>query len=256
MSEAGLAAIASLETSDLAVSRQDHARLCRRARDLGGQHGHRLSRLRAGLRRRRVLPQQRVGSRSGAQYRPRADLLPGAGALLCRDRQGRRRQGGAGGRSQPEGRHRPVDEGHRESGAARSDHAPGAGIPRLHQDLRRDPQGQARQRAGRRRISSRAAATCCATSSTISPATPTMRSCRRSSSAPRRSPTSFRRSTALANTFVVNADQAVATSAMARLKFVENSLHAISSTDEKIVQPASRRPSSAARGIPAGARPS
>jgi methyl-accepting chemotaxis protein len=39
---------------------------------------------------------------------------------------------------------------------------------------------------------------------------------------------------ALANTFVINSDQTVATSALARLKFVENSLHAISSTDEKI----------------------
>jgi hypothetical protein len=28
------------------------------------------------------LPKQRVGSRSGAQYRPRADLVPGAGAIL------------------------------------------------------------------------------------------------------------------------------------------------------------------------------
>jgi methyl-accepting chemotaxis protein len=40
---------------------------------------------------------------------------------------------------------------------------------------------------------------------------------------------------ALANTFVVNSDQTVAASALARLKFVENSLKAISSTDEKIV---------------------
>jgi len=40
---------------------------------------------------------------------------------------------------------------------------------------------------------------------------------------------------ALANTFVVNWDQAVASSALARLKFVENALHAITSTDEKIV---------------------
>jgi len=40
---------------------------------------------------------------------------------------------------------------------------------------------------------------------------------------------------ALANTFVINSDQVVASSALARLKFVENSLHAISSTDEKIV---------------------
>jgi methyl-accepting chemotaxis protein len=46
----------------------------------------------------------------------------------------------------------------------------------------------------------------------------------------------FQAVTALANTFVVNSDKTVATSAMARLKFVENSLHAISSKDEKIVQ--------------------
>jgi methyl-accepting chemotaxis protein len=45
----------------------------------------------------------------------------------------------------------------------------------------------------------------------------------------------FQAAMALANTFVVNSDQAVAASAMARLKFVENSLRAISSKDEKIV---------------------
>ena len=41
---------------------------------------------------------------------------------------------------------------------------------------------------------------------------------------------------ALANTFVINSDQTVANSVLARLKFVENSLQAISSSDEKIVQ--------------------
>jgi methyl-accepting chemotaxis protein len=40
---------------------------------------------------------------------------------------------------------------------------------------------------------------------------------------------------ALANTFVVSWDQTVASSALARLKFVENSLHAVTSTDDKIV---------------------
>jgi CHASE3 domain sensor protein len=40
---------------------------------------------------------------------------------------------------------------------------------------------------------------------------------------------------ALANTFVITSDQTVASSALARLKFVENSLHAISSSDERIV---------------------
>jgi methyl-accepting chemotaxis protein len=40
---------------------------------------------------------------------------------------------------------------------------------------------------------------------------------------------------ALVNTFVINSDQSVAASALARLKFVENSLQAISSSDEKIV---------------------
>jgi HAMP domain-containing protein len=42
--------------------------------------------------------------------------------------------------------------------------------------------------------------------------------------------------TALANTFVINSDQTVAASALARLKFVEHALQAISSTDQKIVQ--------------------
>ncbi len=46
----------------------------------------------------------------------------------------------------------------------------------------------------------------------------------------------FQAATALANVFVINSDQTIATGAMARLKFVENSLHAISSKDEKIVQ--------------------
>jgi methyl-accepting chemotaxis protein len=46
----------------------------------------------------------------------------------------------------------------------------------------------------------------------------------------------FQAVTALASTFVVNSDQSVAASALARLKFVENSLRAISSADQKIVQ--------------------
>jgi methyl-accepting chemotaxis protein len=46
----------------------------------------------------------------------------------------------------------------------------------------------------------------------------------------------YQAATALANTFVINSDQTVAASALARLKFVENSLHAISTTDEKITQ--------------------
>ena len=44
----------------------------------------------------------------------------------------------------------------------------------------------------------------------------------------------FQAVTALANTFVVNSEKAVATSALARLKFVENSLKAIPSANEKI----------------------
>ena len=71
--------------------------------------------------------QQRRGSRSGAQYRPRADLVSVAGALLCGDRQGRRRQGGAGRRGQPEGRHHAIDEGHHQSGADRADRASWSG---------------------------------------------------------------------------------------------------------------------------------
>jgi methyl-accepting chemotaxis protein len=39
----------------------------------------------------------------------------------------------------------------------------------------------------------------------------------------------------LANTFVINSDQTVAASALARLKFVENSLRAISTSNDKIV---------------------
>jgi methyl-accepting chemotaxis protein len=46
----------------------------------------------------------------------------------------------------------------------------------------------------------------------------------------------FQAVTALANTFVINADQTVAADALARLVLVENSLHAIPSRDEKIVE--------------------
>jgi methyl-accepting chemotaxis protein len=46
----------------------------------------------------------------------------------------------------------------------------------------------------------------------------------------------FQATTALANTFVVNSDKTVAASALARLKFVENSLNAIPSSNEKIQQ--------------------
>jgi methyl-accepting chemotaxis protein len=46
----------------------------------------------------------------------------------------------------------------------------------------------------------------------------------------------FQAVTALANTFVINSDQAVAASALARLKFVENSMRTIPSKDEKIAQ--------------------
>ena len=44
---------------------------------------------------------------------------------------------------------------------------------------------------------------------------------------------SFRPSTALVNTFVVNSDKTVAASALARLKFVENSLKSISVEERK-----------------------
>ncbi len=46
----------------------------------------------------------------------------------------------------------------------------------------------------------------------------------------------FQAASALANTFVINSDQAIATGAMARLKFVENSMNAISSKNERILQ--------------------
>ena len=46
----------------------------------------------------------------------------------------------------------------------------------------------------------------------------------------------FQATTALANTFVVNSDKTVAASALARLKFVENSLKAIPSSNDKIQQ--------------------
>src|SRR2546430_8420317 len=46
----------------------------------------------------------------------------------------------------------------------------------------------------------------------------------------------FQAVTALANAFVINAEQVVAATALPRLKFAENALHAVSSTNEKILQ--------------------
>jgi methyl-accepting chemotaxis protein len=46
----------------------------------------------------------------------------------------------------------------------------------------------------------------------------------------------YQAATVLAATFIINSDPTVATNALARLKFVDNSLHAISSSDEKITQ--------------------
>jgi len=46
----------------------------------------------------------------------------------------------------------------------------------------------------------------------------------------------FQAVNALVNTFVINSDKTVAASALARLKFVDNSLKSITSTNEKIVQ--------------------
>ena len=48
--------------------------------------------------------------------------------------------------------------------------------------------------------------------------------------------TQYQAMTALANTFVINSDIAVANSALARIKFVENALHAISTTDDKLLR--------------------
>ena len=65
------------------------------------------------------------------------------------DRKGRGRQGGAGRRNQPEGRDHCLDEGNHQPDAARAGRETGAGIPHLHQDFRRHPQGQGRERAHR-----------------------------------------------------------------------------------------------------------
>jgi methyl-accepting chemotaxis protein len=47
--------------------------------------------------------------------------------------------------------------------------------------------------------------------------------------------TQFQAVIAIANTFVINSDQTVATSALARLKFVEHALQAVSTTEETLV---------------------
>ena len=63
------------------------------------------------------------------------------------DRQGRRRQGGAGGRGQPEGRHRQGAERHQQAGADRGDQAPRHRVQEFCLHFCRHPQGQARKRA-------------------------------------------------------------------------------------------------------------
>jgi methyl-accepting chemotaxis protein len=46
----------------------------------------------------------------------------------------------------------------------------------------------------------------------------------------------YQAATAMADNFIISSDPAAATSTLARLSFVQNSLHAISATDEKILQ--------------------
>jgi len=96
-------AIDIAETPDLRFRRQDHARLCVVLAISAASMGfaylgfERVSE--AGALYRRSVSR----SRSRAQHRPRADLVPGAGAILCGDRQeDDARGGGAGGGSQPE----------------------------------------------------------------------------------------------------------------------------------------------------------
>ena len=63
-------------------------------------------------------------------------------------------------------------------GTARADRETGARVPRLHQDFRRHPQGQGRERAHRAEPAQRAPATRCATSSTTCRAMPRRSNCR------------------------------------------------------------------------------
>ena len=159
----------------------------------------------------------------------------GAGPLLRRDRQRRGCQGGACGRGQPERRHRSIDEGHHQPGAPRPDHAPCQGIQRLHQDfadilkVKRDSALVAQNQLARGGNMLRYKLDDLPSNADESEL-PAIEFGAKKVTA------QFQTVTALANTFVINSDQAVAASALARLKFVENSLQAISSTDEKITQ--------------------
>ena len=94
------------------------------------------------------------------------------------DRKGRGRQGGAGGRSRPEGRDHCLDEGHHQPDAARAGRRNWSGnsapSPRFSPTSSRS---RTRARASRK-TSSRAPATRCATSSTISRAMPKTTKCR------------------------------------------------------------------------------
>ena len=96
-----------------------------------------------------VLPAQRAGGGPVARHRSRTDLLSLARPLFRGDRKGRGRQGGAGSRNRPERRDHCLDEGNHQPDAARAGREAGTGVPRLHQDFRRHPQGQGRERAHR-----------------------------------------------------------------------------------------------------------
>ena len=124
------------------------------------------------------LPPQRAGGRPVARHRSRTDLLSLARPLFRGDRKGRGRQGGAGSRNRPEGRDHCLDEGNHQPDAAgagrRSWNGNSAPSPRFSPTSSRS---RTRARASRK-TSSRAPATRCATSSTISRAMPMMTKCR------------------------------------------------------------------------------
>ena len=189
----GLEAIGRIaidQAPDLAISRQGHARLCRGAGDHGGQHGHRLSRLRARLHRRRVLrksvseadlarniDRELISYRALARYYVVTGKEDDAKAALAAEASLKEAID-----QSMKGTTNPA-----RSTRSRGWRASSAPSPRF---LPISSRSSARARWWRK-TSCRAAATCCATSSTISPATPMMPSFRRSNSAPKRWSTQY-----------------------------------------------------------------
>ena len=147
--EACRAASSGSKLPDLAVSRKNHARLCRRAGDHRHQYGFCLSRLR-GVSAGVAAYRNSVTEADLARNIDR-ELISYRGLARYYVITGKEDDGKAALQAEASLKD-AIDQamkGTRDPGAARPGHAPRQGIQCLHQDLCRYPEGQGRERAGR-----------------------------------------------------------------------------------------------------------